>query len=45
MIITKVGVTRDDATLAALFDRMSALTQRVRAVGPPPGFGCLDAKP
>ncbi len=31
MIITKVGVTRDDATLAALFDRMSALTQRVRA--------------
>ena len=31
LVITEIGVTRDDATLAALFGRMSALTQRVRA--------------
>jgi inositol-phosphate phosphatase/L-galactose 1-phosphate phosphatase len=30
LVITEVGVARDDATLSALFARMSALTQKAR---------------
>lgn len=36
LIITEIGVTRDDATLAALFGRISALVKGVRMPCMPP---------
>lgn len=41
MIISEIGVARDDATIAALFGRMSALIKQVRAVLPQLGLALV----